>query len=407
MEGFEGCPVVPLDFIDDELRRLAEAGLERRLVAVTTRQGRTVEVAGRTLLSFCSNDYLGLAGDPRLAKAAAEALERYGLGSAASRLVSGNMTLHETLEARLAEFKGTEAAILFCTGYAANLGTIPALVGRGDLVVSDRLNHASIIDGCRLSGATLRVYAHCEVEGLERILKRGSRFRRRLVVTDTVFSMDGDVAPLAEIVEVAARHDAMVMVDEAHATGVLGETGRGAAEALGVSDRIDIQMGTLSKGLGALGGYVAGSARLIEFLRQRARSFIYSTAPPVAVCAAVLAALDVVEADPGRRRRCLDLARHLRNLLSESRPGLLAPVGGPLTPIIPVVVGDPQRACRIAEALFERGFLVRAIRPPTVPAGTSRLRISVTAAHTREDVQALAGALDEVLSLCLPEGGPG
>ncbi|KPJ71855.1 MAG: hypothetical protein AMS14_08915, partial [Planctomycetes bacterium DG_20] len=201
MEGFEGCPVVPLDFIDDELRRLAEAGLERRLVAVTTRQGRTVEVAGRTLLSFCSNDYLGLAGDPRLAKAAAEALERYGLGSAASRLVSGNMTLHETLEARLAEFKGTEAAILFCTGYAANLGTIPALVGRGDLVVSDRLNHASIIDGCRLSGATLRVYAHCEVEGLERILKRGSRFRRRLVVTDTVFSMDGDVAPLAEIVE--------------------------------------------------------------------------------------------------------------------------------------------------------------------------------------------------------------
>jgi len=396
----------PLDFIGEDLNRLVEAGLERHLVTVTTRQGRSVEVAGREVLSFCSNDYLGLAGDRRLAEAAVAAIERYGLGSAASRLVSGTMTLHERIETRLAEFKGAEAALLFPTGYAANLGTIPALVGRGDLVVSDRLNHASLIDGCRLSGAAFRVYPHRDVDRLDRILKRGEGYRRRLVVTDTVFSMDGDVAPLAEIADAADRHDAILMVDEAHATGVLGAHGRGAAEALGVSERIHIQMGTLSKALGALGGYVAGSARLIEFLRQRARSFVYSTAPPPAVCAAALAALQIVEAEPERRERCLDLAQRFRTHLSERRPGVILPAGKPLTPIVPVLLGDARRASRVAEALFERGFLVRAIRPPTVPAGTSRLRITVSAAHTGEDVDALAVALDDVLGGEGPKEGP-
>jgi 8-amino-7-oxononanoate synthase len=419
----------PLDFIDAELARDRAAGLTRRLLTVTSRQGRSVEVGDRRLLSFCSNDYLGLAGDERLARAAVAAIARYGVGAAASRLVSGTMTLHADLEARLTRFAATEAALCFPTGYAANLGAIAALVGKGDLIASDRLNHASIIDGCRLSGATLRVYPHGDVDALDGILRRGAAFRRRLVVTDTVFSMDGDVAPLRDIADAAERRGAILMIDEAHATGLLGEHGRGAAEALGVSDRVDVKMGTLSKALGVLGGYVAGSPRLIEFLRQRARSFIYSTAPPPALCAAAIAALDIVEAEPERRRHCLELAARLASAVGGQRPAVRVeevahpPLGVPSgaaggppqadattpdtgspgrvlvrgascpTAIIPMLVGSADLACRLADGLVERGFLVRAIRPPTVPAGTSRLRLTVSAAHTAGDVDALCAAL--------------
>jgi 8-amino-7-oxononanoate synthase len=348
-------------------------------------------VAGRAVTAFCSNDYLGLAAHPALAEAAAAAAHREGSGASASRLVSGDMPSHRALEHALAPFLGTPSALLFPSGYQTNIGVLTALVGSEDLIVSDSLNHASIIDGCRLSRAQVAVYPHADVATAERLLQTGGPFRRRLLVTESVFSMDGDAAPLAALAEAAADADAILVVDEAHALGVLGPGGRGLCAAAGVVP--DVLVGTLGKAFGAGGGFAAGVTSLRELLVNRARSFIYTTALAPPVAAAARAALRIIQTPEGDSLRLAvaarrdELADHLR------RAGLLG-----LTPpgaILPVVLGSDGRALEVAKALATRGFFVPAIRPPTVPVGTARLRVTVSAAHTREDVAALAHALTE------------
>ena len=387
------------------LNDLAEAGLLRRPVTVEGRQGPRVRVNGAEYLCFCSNNYLGLADHPALAEAAKAAVDKYGTGGGASRLVSGTMAIHRELEDAVARFKGAEAAIIFPTGYMANVGTIPALVGRSDTVYCDRLNHASIFDGCRLSGATLRVYPHKDIAKLDELLGR-EREGAALVVTDTVFSMDGDLAPLPALADVCERHGAMLMIDEAHATGVLGETGRGAAEHLGkngdwhqrseaktclsplFSQRL-IVMGTLSKAAGSLGGYVAGSRDLIDLLVNKARSFIYTTALPPAVCAASIAGLRIIEQEPERRAALWARAKQLQDGLRK----LGFDIGPTETPITPLIVGESAAAVELSKKLFERHILAPAIRPPTVPEGGARIRLTPMATHTAEDIDALIAAL--------------
>jgi 8-amino-7-oxononanoate synthase len=383
-----------LGWLEAELDGLAARGLRRALEPLASGQGPVVEVGGRRLVNLCSNDYLGLASDPRLARAAAEAALREGAGSGAARLVAGDLPVHGLLEGRLARAKRTEAALLFSTGYHVNAGVPPALVGRGDAVFSDALNHASIIDGCRLSGAEPVRYRHLDVEDLAALLAR-TIARRKLVVTDAVFGMDGDAAPLREIAGLCDRHGAMLYVDEAHATGVLGPTGAGLSEALGVADRVDVHMGTLGKALGSFGAYVAGSRRLVDWLVSRARTFVFTTALPPAACGAALAALDVVAAEPERRERLHGLAARMRAGLER----LGFPMAGVVAPIFPVFLEEEERALAASRALRERGFFVRAIRPPTVPRGTSRLRVSLTAGHDAAQVDAFLGALEEVLRL--------
>ena len=295
----------PLSWIDDELAALEQQKLRRRLLTRDGPQSVRLRIDGRELINFGSNDYLGLAADPRLAHAAAEAIEHEGFGSGASPLITGHGAAHRRLEQRLAEFEGTEAALVFSSGFAANAGTIAALVGPGDVVYCDRKNHASLFDGCRLSRADVRVYPHADCARLASLLAESQKYRRRLIVTDGLFSMDGDLAPLAELAELAARHDAMLLVDEAHATGVFGPNGRGVSEHLGVEDGVHVRVGTLSKALGSVGGFVAGSRSLIEWLVNRARPYVFSTAGPAATAAAALAALDIVRNEPERRRRLL------------------------------------------------------------------------------------------------------
>jgi 8-amino-7-oxononanoate synthase len=387
-------PRAPLDWIDRELEALAAKGLRRALEPLASPQGAEVEVGGRRLVNFCSNDYLGLAADPRLRRAAAEAAEREGAGSGASRLVAGDLPVHGALERALAAHAGTEAALLFGSGYHANAGVPPALVGRDDAVFSDVLNHASIVDGCLLSRAAFVRYRHVDVQELDDLLAR-TRARRKLVVTDAIFSMDGDAAPLREIVEACARHGAMLYVDEAHSEGVLGPRGGGLAEALGVADRLDVHMGTLGKALGSAGAFVAGERRLVDLLVTRARTFVFTTAPTPAASAAALAALGIVASEPERRARVLALTARMKAGLAR----LGFDVARVAAPIFPVVLGDEARALAASRALRERGFYVRAIRPPTVPRGTSRLRVALTAGHTEGQVDAFLGALEEVLRL--------
>ncbi|MFO7898355.1 MAG: 8-amino-7-oxononanoate synthase [Planctomycetota bacterium] len=371
------------------LDELAGRGLLRKLRTVDGAQGPRVRIDGRELLCFCSNNYLGLACHPALVRAARRAAAQYGTGSGASRLVSGSMAIHRELEDAVARFKRADAAIVFPTGYMANLGVIQSLVGRGDVVYCDRLNHASIIDGCRLSGATLRVYPHKDAGRLDRLLARG-RGERALVVTDTVFSMDGDLAPLPDLVEVCERHGATLMIDEAHATGVLGATGRGATEHFGIEPgRIPVVMGTLSKAVGSFGGYVVGAVDLIELLVNKARSFIYTTAPPPAVCAASIAGLRIIDEEPGRRAALWERTRQLQDGLR--RRGLA--VGETETPITPVIVGEADAAVALSRRLLDAGVLAPAIRPPTVPDGTARVRLAPMAAHTPEDVETVLDAI--------------
>jgi 8-amino-7-oxononanoate synthase len=361
------------------------AGLSRHLRDVTSAQGPRITVGGHELLNFSSNDYLGLANDPVLKHAATAAIEKYGVGAGASRLVCGNLAPYRELEEKLARFKGTEAAIVFGSGYAANVGTITALVGAGDVVILDKLDHASIIDGARQSGATIRVYPHKNLKKLEDILRRVTG--RVLIITETVFSMDGDLAPLKEIVLLKEKYGAWLMVDEAHATGLYGPNRRGLAEPLGVADRIEITLGTLSKALGCAGGYVAGSRVLIDYLRNTARSLIYSTALPPAVVAAAGAAIDFVMSAEGHRRR-----DQLWRNVSELKNGLsaLGIVNESRSPILPVIVGDA--AWDWSRQLLTAGIFVPAIRYPTVPRGKERLRVTVSAAHTPADLaQCLAG----------------
>lgn len=386
--------MTPLDWITAELNRLSREGLLRKTRCVRPLGEGWCEVEGRRLRNFASNDYLGLAGDPRLHEAATAALSECGSGARASALVCGRTEWHQRLEQRLTTFEGTEAALLFPTGYAANVGTIAALVGHGDVVLCDRLNHASLVDGCQLSGARLRVYPHGDIETVERELVKAADARRKLIVTDSLFSMDGDAAPLKELWDAAARHGAMLLVDEAHATGVFGTTGRGLTEESGLEGRPIIKVGTLSKALGSQGGFVAGPRALIDWLFTTARTQMFSTALAPAACAAACAALDVVEREPLRRQRLLSEAERLRRRLTSS--GLQIPTGT-VGPIIPVLLGDPEQTLAAARALEERGHLVAAIRPPTVPRGTSRLRISLTVQHTPADVDALAADMIDVL----------
>jgi 8-amino-7-oxononanoate synthase len=376
--------------LGDQLAELERGGLRRRLRTVEGPQGPRVLLDGRPVLLLCSNNYLGLADDPRLRQAAAEAATRWGTGAAASRLVSGNMALHEELERRLAELKGAEAALLFGSGYLANSGTIAALAGEGELVLSDELNHASIVDGCRLARAAKFVYRHCDLEHLEWGL-RNVAGRPALIVTDGVFSMDGDVAPLAELLELARRHGARLMVDEAHATGALGPGGRGAVAAAGLSGEVDVIVGTLGKALGSYGAYVCGSRELADYLLNSARPFIYSTALPPPVVAAAIAAIDVLEAEPLLVERLGRNAAALRQALEGE--GLA--VGGSRTQILPVVVGDAGAATALCERALEGGVFAQAIRPPTVPTGTSRLRLTVMATHRPVELRRAARTLGE------------
>lgn len=370
-----------LAWIDEELAELEARTLRREL--------RGIESATNNLVNLSSNDYLALASDPRVVEAACRAARDSGWGAGAAPLVSGWRREHAALTHDLAEFEGTEAAMLFPSGFAANVGVISALVGQGDAVVLDRLAHASLVAGARLSGATVRVFAHNDYAQLEDLLKKQrSRFRRVLVATEGLFSMDGDLAPLGEIADLCERFDAMLLVDEAHATGVLGPDGRGASSELGVCERVSIRVGTLSKALGSLGGFAVGERRTIDWIMNRAPTFLFSTSLPPAVVAAATAALAIVKSEPERRARVLDLAAELRRGVSI--------IGNDVGPIVPLVVGAASRAVRESAMLATWGFLVPAIRPPTVPRNSSRLRISVSAAHSAGEIMKLVNALNEV-----------
>ncbi len=380
--------------IEDQLAELRSRSLLRRLRTFDTPQQPEIEEGGRKLLSFASNDYLGLATEPALKEAAKAAIDRYGVGSGAARLISGSLAPHAELEEAIARFKGTEAALAFSSGYATALGTLGALCGEEDVILLDKLSHASLIDGARLSRATVRVFPHNHLGRLESHLEWAAENHpaaRVIIVTEAVFSMDGDRALLPEIVALKNRFGAMLLVDEAHAVGVLGRNGRGLADALRLEGEVDIQMGTLSKALGVSGGYIAGSRRLIELLVNRARSFVYSTAPPPAVAAAATAAIGFMESDAGEKRR-EQLWENLACFGGEM-PHLFSDGRKIQSAIIPIILGDKGRALEAADRLAERGFYVPAIRHPTVPRDSARLRVTVSAKHTQEQIAALCGVL--------------
>jgi 8-amino-7-oxononanoate synthase len=370
-----------------QLLRQAHLGRQRRVVERRT-PGRVL-VDGREYVDFSSNDYLGLAADPRLVRAVREAVERFGWGAAASPLVGGYQQAHRDLEAALAQFERSPSVVVFQSGFAANLGVIPALVGPGDVVFSERRNHASLIDGCRLSKADVELYDGARLDRLADALDRARGRRTRLIVTDSVFSMDGDVAPLRELVEIAQNAGAALYVDEAHATGVLGAGGRGAAEQFGVEDRIDVRIGTLSKALGSVGGFACTSPELAEWIVNRVRPYIFSTNLPPAAAAAALAAIEIAK-QPDRRERLQNLADRLRRALVSAGCDVGVSSG---TPIIPVLAGAAERAVALADHLMRAGFYAVPIRPPTVPDGTSRVRLSVTAALEESDVDNLVDAI--------------
>ena len=380
------------NFIESALERLKQEGLYRKLRRVDGEQGATLSVNGREVLNLCSNNYLGLANHPALREAAKQAIDRYGCGSAASRLISGNMTLHEELEEKIAALKGTEAALVFNSGFQANAGIIPALVGEGDLIFSDALNHASLIDGCRLSRAKTVVYPHLDLDRLEQGLRDAPSNGRKLIVTETLFSMDGDEAPLDGIVDLAERYGAMVMVDEAHATGVFGPSGAGVVGKLGLTERISVQMGTLSKALGGFGAYVAGSRALREFLINRCRSFIFTTSLPPAVLAMAIAAIDLLYKEPQRRLALWHNARAMKEGLRK----LGFSLGQGQSQILPLIVGDAEKCMTLSDKLLEKGLFVQGIRPPTVPPGTARLRITLMATHTHEHLHEALAAFQKV-----------
>ena len=376
------------DWLDTECAALEQAGLRRHLRTVMSAPTGTIHLDGRDVVLLGSNNYLGLSTHPQVIAAAIEATRTFGTGASGSRLISGNSELYTTLEANLAKTKNTEAALVFSSGYTANTSIIPVLAGEDDLILSDALNHASIIDGCRLSRATKKVYRHCDVEHLASLLSESTAFRRRLIVTDGVFSMDGDIAPLPDIYEVATQYEAMLLVDDAHGFGVLGKDGNGTVAHFGLEGTNIIRMGTLSKAVGALGGYIAGSRVLVELLINKARGFIFTTGLPPATLAAANAALDVIRSSPELRQRLFSHAKYLKTALANLGYTLLPSE----TQILPVVLGTPQRTTSVANALLAEGVFAPAIRPPAVPPDTSRLRLTVMATHTEAEIQqAIAG----------------
>jgi len=377
--------------LEAALRELEGRSLRRVLRIVESAQETTVMLGGRRVLMLSSNNYLGLASHDKVKHAAAEALTKYGTGTGASRLIAGNLEPLVELEKHIAAFKGVDAALVFGSGYLANIGVLSALAGAGDVVLSDELNHASLIDGCRLSRARVAIYRHRDVDHLRDLLCEARNARRRFIVTDSVFSMDGDRAPLVEIVELAREYRAAIILDEAHGVGVIGPKGAGLAAETGLTKEIDVHVGTLSKALGAYGAYVAGSSILIDYLVNRARSFIYSTGLSPVIVAAADAALGIIESDPSLLQRLHDNAAYLREGLE--RTGFR--IGDTTTPILPVMVGEADNALRLSQALLARGVHAIAIRPPTVPAGTARLRVTPIAAHSREELDLALAAFGE------------
>ncbi|MBI3755047.1 MAG: 8-amino-7-oxononanoate synthase [Deltaproteobacteria bacterium] len=387
------------DFIDEDLTGLKKSGLCRQLPFIDSPQEPRVKINGKETILLCSNNYLGLANHPKVKEAAISAIEKYGFGSGASRLVSGNMEPHMELEERLARFKGSEAALVFNSGYHANIGIISALVGRGDVVFSDKLNHGSIVDGCILSRAEVKRYPHKDMSVLEGLLKKHTSHltpHTSLIITDGVFSMDGDIAPLKELSELSEKYGCMLMVDDAHATGVLGANGKGTLEHLGVENPEIIQMGTLGKALGCFGAYIAGSRKLIDYLINKSRSFIYTTSLPPAVCAASIAAIDIVENEPQIRQDLWDRVRFFREGFRDAGLNTMQSE----TQIIPILIGEADKAIKISKDLLDKGVFVQAIRPPTVPEGTSRLRVTLMANHSWDDlkyaIETIEGAVKNV-----------
>jgi len=372
----------PLAFLDDEIAELRERGLFRWPRELQGEQAPVCVYDGRRVVNLCSNNYLGLASHPRLKEAARRAIDEYGVGSGAVRTIAGNMTIHQALEMRLAAFKRTEAALLFQSGFTANAGTVAAILGKEDVVVSDELNHASIIDGCRLSGAERKVFPHKDIAAARRCLEASRTARRVLVITDGVFSMDGDLARLADLAALAREFGAIMMVDDAHASGVVGAGGRGTVEHFHLHGMVDIQVGTLSKAWACLGGYVAGSGRLVEYLMNRARPLLFSTSHPPSVAATAIAALDLIEAEPALIDRLWENTRFFKAGLRD----LGYDTGQSETPITPVMVGDEAQAMRFSDSLFEEGVFALGIAYPTVPRGKARVRTIVTAGHTRDDL---------------------
>ena len=380
------------DFAHAELRRISDAGLLRKLRTLESAQGPVVEIAGRALINFSSNDYLGLSHDAELRAAMTEGVERFGVGSGASRLVCGNLKPHDELEAVISAFKGTEAALSFSSGYATAMGVIPALCGKDDTIILDKLSHASLIDASKLSGATIRVFPHNDLNKLAHLLqtvRAKNTGARVLVVTESIFSMDGDAAPLREIVELCEKHDALLLVDEAHAVGVLGPNGRGLIAELGLEKRVPLQMGTLSKAIGVSGGYIASSRSVTDLLINKARSLIYSTAPPPSLALAAMKAVQIAQSPRGD-----ELRERLRaNIEAVSRS-----FGGiPTAAIIPFIVGDETLAMDTSTKLQERGFLIPAIRHPTVARGSARLRLTLSVAHEGSQIESLVACLHDLM----------
>ena len=373
----------PLAFLGDELETLKQQNLYRRLRILNDEQQAKTRFDGRSVVNLSSNNYLGLTTHPRLRAKAIEAIEKYGAGSGSVRTIAGTMAIHVELEVRLAVFKKTESVVVFQSGFAANAGTVSAILGRDDVIVSDALNHASIIDGARLSRAAIKVFPHKDVDAARTILRDLPPAQKKLLITDGVFSMDGDLGPVAELAALAEEYGAIMMVDDAHASGVFGRNGRGTIDHFGVHGRVDIQVGTLSKAMGALGGYVAGSRNLIEFLYHRARPFLFSTSHPPAVAAACLAALDVLESEPQLIEQLWANTRFFK----EGLAGLGFNTGLSESPITPVIAGESAVAMKLSDRLFEEGVFAQGIAFPTVARDKARVRTIVTATHTREQLQ--------------------
>jgi len=380
-----------MKFLQEELERLKREGTYRWLRCVEGEQGPRMTVDGRKVVILCSSNYLGLASHPRLKAAAIQAIERYGTSASAARLISGNVELYHRLEEALAAFKEREAALVYTNGYMANLGVIASLVGEGDAIFSDALNHASIVDGCRLSKADVRIFPHNDVKALEELLQASGRYRRRLIAVDGLYSMDGDLAPLPEIVALARRYEAITLVDDSHATGVLGKRGRGTAEHFGLEGAIDIEMGTLGKALGGFGAYIAGDRALKEFLINRSRSFIFTCALPPPVLATALAALEVLREEPEIRERLWENVRYFRKGLEELGFDFL----GSETHIFPIMTYENPITMAMTDRLLELGVFAQGIRPPTVPKGLCRIRVTILASHTKEDLDTALSAFEK------------
>jgi glycine C-acetyltransferase len=379
------------EHLEQEIAKWKEEGVFRPLTELESDQGSRVIIRGKEVIQLSSNNYLGLTTHPRLKQAALEGVERFGAGTGSVRTIAGTFSMHEDFEKRLAEFKHTEAALVFQSGFTANVGVISSILTEEDVVISDALNHASIIDGIRLTKAQRRIYRHADLDDLEAALKETQSARKRLVVTDGVFSMDGDIAPLPDIVELAEKYDALIMVDDAHASGVLGKNGRGTVDHFGLHGRVHIQVGTLSKAIGVLGGYVAGPKVLRDYLIHRARPFLFSTSHPPAVTAACQAALDVLLEEPELIDRLWDNTRFFKQGLES----LGFNTGKSETPITPVIVGEGAKAMALSDALFEEGVYAQGIAYPTVPKGEARVRTIVTAQHTKEDLEQALHAFEK------------